>query len=172
MSDAPRQLCRHRLRRVMKWSVLAVCLALAGAYVASARWAVYLRSSHGNGIGLWPGRLAIERGSAHVATAMAVPRSWLSEPLRPRLSTRPIADESEFRFGYGIRRIGAYRAWFIPLWWLLAPAASLTGVPWTPEVLTFVGRLRLARPGCCPCGYDLTGNTTGVCPECGKSTSP
>jgi hypothetical protein len=24
------------------------------------------------------------------------------------------------------------------------------------------------HPGqCCRCGYDLTGNTTGVCPECG-----
>lgn len=23
-------------------------------------------------------------------------------------------------------------------------------------------------PGHCPCGYDLTGNTSGVCPECGE----
>jgi hypothetical protein len=26
------------------------------------------------------------------------------------------------------------------------------------------------RPGHCPhCGYDLTGNVSGVCPECGQS---
>ena len=24
-------------------------------------------------------------------------------------------------------------------------------------------------PGHCPCGYDLTGNATGVCPECGHA---
>ena len=29
-------------------------------------------------------------------------------------------------------------------------------------------RLRLRRGHCPACGYDLAGNTTGVCPECGK----
>ncbi len=24
------------------------------------------------------------------------------------------------------------------------------------------------KPGHCPCDYDLTGNTSGVCPECGR----
>ena len=29
------------------------------------------------------------------------------------------------------------------------------------------------RPGCCPrCGYDLTGNTSGVCSECGEPKPP
>jgi len=35
-------------------------------------------------------------------------------------------------------------------------------------------RLRLSQRlqfGCCPnCGYNLTGNTSGVCPECGTTT--
>ncbi len=26
------------------------------------------------------------------------------------------------------------------------------------------------KPGHCRCGYDLTGNTSGVCPECGRTT--
>jgi hypothetical protein len=31
----------------------------------------------------------------------------------------------------------------------------------------------LPRPGRCPaCDYDLTGNTTGICPECGARSSP
>lgn len=30
----------------------------------------------------------------------------------------------------------------------------------------------IPKPGCCSgCGYDLTGNTSGVCPECGARTS-
>jgi len=29
------------------------------------------------------------------------------------------------------------------------------------------------RPSCCPrCGYDLTGNTSGVCSECGAPPPP
>ncbi len=32
-------------------------------------------------------------------------------------------------------------------------------------------RWRRRRRGCCTkCGYDLTGNTSGRCPECGKAT--
>ncbi|MCC6358656.1 MAG: hypothetical protein IT450_07930 [Phycisphaerales bacterium] len=29
---------------------------------------------------------------------------------------------------------------------------------------------RRPRPGCCSaCGYDLTGNVSGTCPECGRA---
>jgi hypothetical protein len=30
-------------------------------------------------------------------------------------------------------------------------------------------RQRLAKGQCPHCGYDLTGNVSGVCPECGNS---
>lgn len=33
------------------------------------------------------------------------------------------------------------------------------------------GRLRTSRGRCCKCGYDLTGNTSGLCPECGSKIS-
>lgn len=48
----------------------------------------------------------------------------------------------------------------IPLWIpaLLAGAAALY----------FHRKSRKNPPGHCECGYDLTGNTSGVCPECGK----
>lgn len=50
----------------------------------------------------------------------------------------------------------------VPLW---APVAVL-GV--TALWLWYLDRPR--PPGACPkCGYDLTGNTTGICPECGKA---
>jgi hypothetical protein len=44
-----------------------------------------------------------------------------------------------------------------PIWGLLA---ALSWRRWV------VVRRRL-RPGCNACGYDLTGNTSGQCPECG-----
>jgi hypothetical protein len=31
---------------------------------------------------------------------------------------------------------------------------------------------RRIRPGCCrSCGYDLTGNVSGICPECGTAVA-
>lgn len=53
-----------------------------------------------------------------------------------------------------------YGGLWIPLWLPLVLVAGLTGRAG-----------RLARPkGCCRrCGYELTGNTTGLCPECGAA---
>jgi hypothetical protein len=33
-------------------------------------------------------------------------------------------------------------------------------------------RIRQRRGLCIPCGYNLTGNTSGICPECGTAISP
>lgn len=57
-----------------------------------------------------------------------------------------------------------YRIVFVPAWYPFL-AAAVVPVVW------LVGRLRRRRrsgPGRCRrCSYDLTGNTSGVCPECG-----
>lgn len=50
-------------------------------------------------------------------------------------------------------------------------AASLI-VPVGTAVAYYRWRMRIQRrpprgPGCKRCGYDLTGNVSGVCPECG-----
>lgn len=48
---------------------------------------------------------------------------------------------------------------------------------WLPFAISAVGTTCLWRfgkripPGYCRCGYDLTGNVSGVCPECGKPCS-
>ena len=54
----------------------------------------------------------------------------------------------------------------IPHWFLTLIFAILPPI-W---LFKWRKRRRLARVGKCPsCGYDLTGNESGVCPECGKS---
>lgn len=49
----------------------------------------------------------------------------------------------------------------IPLWMPLLFVAATTGVFWVYD------RRRFPRGHCQSCAYDLKGNTSGVCPECG-----
>lgn len=51
----------------------------------------------------------------------------------------------------------------IPLWTVFILAAAPTALLWWRDRRTIL-------PGHCrKCGYDLTGNASGVCPECGIS---
>jgi len=51
---------------------------------------------------------------------------------------------------------------FLPFWLVLLLTALPTAWLWHRD-------RRRIRPGCCiRCGYDLTGNTSGVCSECGE----
>lgn len=55
-----------------------------------------------------------------------------------------------------------YNSAEIPLLWFAIPPAV-----WT--FLQVIRRRRTRKPGhCITCGYDLTGNTSGVCSECGE----
>jgi hypothetical protein len=53
--------------------------------------------------------------------------------------------------------------WAIPVWPLFLAVAAY-------PTITLFRRLEAAlatQPGHCRCGYDLTANTSGICPECG-----
>ena len=60
---------------------------------------------------------------------------------------------------------GPYRGGFeatVPLWTLILLALLPACWLWLLD--------RRRPPGHCPkCGYDLTGNTSGLCPECGRA---
>jgi hypothetical protein len=59
---------------------------------------------------------------------------------------------------------GSYRLNFM---WYIVIALALLPLAWT-VVATLSRRRRRILPGnCAHCGYNLTGNTSGVCPECG-----
>ncbi|HEY3241813.1 MAG TPA: hypothetical protein VGM03_00550 [Phycisphaerae bacterium] len=59
--------------------------------------------------------------------------------------------------------------------WEAFPGTQILSVPvWLPVLILVAPTLwlwvrdRRPKPGHCQrCGYDLTGNTSGVCPECG-----
>lgn len=49
---------------------------------------------------------------------------------------------------------------YIPLWIPLIPLLTDTLFLWRRD--------RRPRAGHCSCGYNLTGNVSGICPECGR----
>ena len=55
---------------------------------------------------------------------------------------------------------------FVPFW-----IAALLAAGWTGMALEWSIRKPL-NSTLCLCGYDLTGNVSGICPECGQPTSP
>jgi hypothetical protein len=52
--------------------------------------------------------------------------------------------------------------------WLIALATAVLPAIW---VLRAGRRLRASHPQCTVCLYNLTGNTSGVCPECGTAVA-
>ena len=58
------------------------------------------------------------------------------------------------------------RGWYIslPLWMPFLLCAIPTVLLW------WLDRRRIPSGYCQTCGYDLTGNVSGICPECGEKT--
>ena len=80
----------------------------------------------------------------------------------------PGFDFADFAYGGHRGPNGSLYNAAIPHWFatvlLMAPPAAYAA--------SARRRRRRAKPGHCPsCGYDLTGNLSGVCPECGNAAS-
>ena len=61
----------------------------------------------------------------------------------------------------------------VPFWLVVSAAALVPAARVTGSALGALRRRSVARRGLCPsCAYDLTGNVSGVCPECGARANP
>jgi hypothetical protein len=74
----------------------------------------------------------------------------------PRMSELVLAPSADFVFD-----APAFRVVAIPLWMPAVLFALLSALAWR------LGRRRVAQGHCANCGYNLTGNVSGRCPECG-----
>jgi hypothetical protein len=150
---------RTRVRAVSRWTALVTLLLLAAATVASYWWYVaasIAAEDNGYRIFLQHGKVIFDMwespktdgryfGDWRINIDPASSWSWTGHAWPPRFY------EDEM-----------YRGLIIPAWLLLALLAFPTAWLWSRD-------RRFVPPGCCrTCKYDLTGNTTGICPECGR----
>ena len=144
----------RRMRASVKWAGIVCCVVLATAWLATAWWTVGYswRSQHvvslRGGRFMWVNAKGV--GSGAFARRERYPRlDWdlamnLSSITAPPYIHAPIIH--------------------LPLWIPLVASCAAT--------LVWCHRVRPIPFGHCQrCGYDLTGNVSGTCPECGVEVS-
>lgn len=173
-----------RAPRIAKWAGLAACVLTAATWIASlfysVRWygavvdTIFIRTGPGActfevldirastpNPDFPPGhkRCIYAPGLTYRRTERPkVPIIWLPE-VNPLTKTYQVHHmPSQAIITYTVRGTSC----IIPLWIPFLIAAI-------PTALLFYGYRRRPGPGCCQaCAYDLTGNVSGVCPECGS----
>ncbi len=154
---------RRLIRRVIKWVGLVFCVLIVVAWAVSLRWCVaYAGIDRG---------ASVEYGFAVVIypfTKPIVPTRWQVWGATPRarkdgnwgLTTEGVFRVPALGLGQGP---GKNVFILLPLWIPLIVLAI-------PTAFLFYRDRRRIPPGHCQkCGYNLTGNVSGVCPECGKA---
>ncbi len=146
-----------RTRRILKWTGLLFCLLIVAVWGITLFWVVsYWWNGGGIGVGecgaffFWsPGRPAEHwRVSStldhfrHILPSIRHAPSRVNKP--PLMTTR----------------------YCVPLWIILL----VIGIP--TAWLWYRDRRRYPPGHCQRCGYDLTGNVSGRCPECGEGITP
>lgn len=166
---------RSQLLRVAKWGGIVLGVIGLLLWLASARWMIEYRWSRGTSMyGVF-----IVRGAAGISVDVKPDLFYSGEMAiqdemqRPRLLREIAAKPWNFeRLDPGIPQIRWPAVWasrlsgtdtFIPFWIPLIVIVIPTAIFWWRD--------RPPRAGHCPCGYNLTGNVSGTCPECGEAAT-
>ena len=153
---------RSTTRRVLKWGGKIVCALLVGMFALSAWYDVMFRSKSYTFVDLFEGELMYKYVSA--GPPIRVASGWLV--------TRIDATNWRERLGnlYWLPRVtqgslpepgSVWTSVWVPLWMPLIVIVLPTALLWWRD------RRRIPPGHCQTCGYNLTGNVSGVCPECG-----
>jgi predicted Zn-ribbon and HTH transcriptional regulator len=140
----------------MKWLTLGLCLLTFAAMAASGPRTIYYEA-HGWGFRLDEGILTAHWGfpSESVPPGRGL-YGWNFRPMTTRLGFRLLFPRLEsWPDGRTILYLG--------VWILLVPLSAATALLW------WLGRRRIPPGHCRRCGYNLTANTSGRCPECGTT---
>jgi hypothetical protein len=164
---------RWMRRGVLTASVLA-CILVFIAWGVSFRWQYGLTVKNAPGASAVQGcQIVLNNGCINVFyTPRTVGHSFATEYLDPPLirnwgvrPAMPAPSWSRLRhFGLVLPSIayGGTIQYRLPLWILLLISAI-------PAPFVWGGSHRTSLGHCPRCNYNLTGNTSGICPECGTS---
>ena len=145
-----------RARRIIKWTGAVFCILILLSYLRSAgyfiSWTSHDRHWH----------VCLQTGVILLLNDIAPsPMSNL-----PGWNRGHVNGGGFIRWGFELVQFPDVRWVRIPLWFIFLVGAIPTAWLWHRD-------RRWIRPGCClRCGYDLTGNTSGVCSECGLAKPP
>ncbi len=151
---------RGRLFRVCKWAMTLLSVALLALFIASGWWELraYMPiAGQSWEVSVWGGQFyALQFDSSGwiepLEAELTVTRVWEGWP---RLNLHQAISLQAFDVSASSIEM--------PALWLAMASIVPTGLLW------WIDRKR-HPPGHCPhCGYDLTGNESGVCPECGRA---
>ncbi len=177
------------MRRVLKWAVTGLLVLCGASWLISLYWGAILRPSTTTTAIIQRGVLTL---SVHPVPRPVTARIEVL-PVRPQPPARgrflapnqfvyylqpppPAAltplpfiwrpDVSHFTvYSTSGKMIGTGLSIIVPVWIPLLCCGLLAVLLW------WLDRGR-TRPGhCAQCGYDLTGNVSGTCPECGKAVA-
>ena len=162
---------RSRIRRILKWAGLAICVLILVAWGISIRWLITY-GYHVGRVQLGRGLVSVSQDNSYVRRGFPGFPGWTFH----RLSSGTGNQRSLlYLFGMQLPRthvlistggnpaVDVTRPIQLPLWLPFLLAAVPT---W---FLFYRDRRRRIPPGHCQrCGYNLTGNTSGICPECGE----
>ena len=146
---------RLSLRTFTLWTGSLLCVLIVVAFVVSGWWylGVQLPTRNGPGVGVNGGLFMVTLfqvwGELWVVADSVVPR-------RGGLLPGPIWQ------WWNVWELGGRgsRYAFVPLYAVFLAVAI-------PTLLIWRFGPKPAKAGHCRCGYDLTGNESGMCPECG-----
>ena len=148
-----------RLRRWMKWVGLVACVVLLICWRAEHGRSVVLHVPGKHGLAIGNGAIHLSIARSRVGTIVKWADSWgVTVFGNPQPSSYWPYRRPEIWY-----TLGGSKVFTLPLWIPLAIVAIPTAILWYRD--------RRPPPGRCQeCGYDLTGNLSGVCPECGMPT--
>ena len=145
-------------RWLARWTGTVACLVLAGVWLGSAVCGVQVQSHLGNGVSFFSGWCQITWGY-DVATFRMMRKFGFEEVggvevFRPRFAHIEWSWHPIYLSTFSVT---------IPGWYPVAAIGFPTALLW------WLDRPRTPAGHCRNCGYNLTGNVSGRCPECGSS---
>ena len=167
----------YRFRRIFKWSGAGLSLVSFAATILSLWYTVYVSRGGVSGQVL-SGVFSIE-AMEFSTTDATISIEWqfdvLRVPFRMPELTWPKYWYAQVDPSNSVDALVPFtvRSIQLPAWLLLLLTAVPTAWLWHRDIWQWYCRWWRYPPGHCQrCGYDLTGNTSGVCSECGNKVRP